>query len=122
MAPDTRERTVPPLKDPTLLRQLCYVDGKWIGADDGTTHPVFNPATGDALGATPVFQADETRRAIDAANAAWPAWRAKTAKERSAILRKWYELMLANVDDLAMILTTEQGKPLVEAKGEIGIA
>src|SRR5687767_3504752 len=122
MAPDTLERVAPTLKDPTLLRQQCYVNGQWVGADDGATKPVTNPANGDALGATPVFKADETRRAIDAANAAWPAWRAKTAKERSAILRKWYELMLANVDDLAMILTTEQGKPLVEAKGEVGIA
>jgi succinate-semialdehyde dehydrogenase / glutarate-semialdehyde dehydrogenase len=122
MAPDTLERATPALKDPTLLRQLCYVNGQWVGADDGATNPVTDPANGRAIGSAPVFGSAETRRAIDAANAAWPAWKAKTAKERSAILRKWYELMLANHDDLALILTTEQGKPLAESKGEVGIA
>ncbi len=122
MAPDTLERATPALKDPTLLRQLCYVNGQWLGADDGATNPVTDPATGRVIGSSPVFKEAETRRAIDAANAAWPAWKARTAKERSAILRKWYELMLANHDDLALILTTEQGKPLAESKGEVGIA
>jgi succinate-semialdehyde dehydrogenase/glutarate-semialdehyde dehydrogenase len=122
MAPDTLERATPALKDPTLLRQLCYVNGQWAGADDGATDPVTDPANGRVIGSAPVFKAAETRRAIDAANAAWPAWKAKTGKERSAILRKWYELMLANHDDLALILTTEQGKPLAESKGEVGIA
>jgi succinate-semialdehyde dehydrogenase / glutarate-semialdehyde dehydrogenase len=122
MAPDTLERAAPALKDSTLLRQQCYVNGVWIGADDGETKPVTNPANGNVIGSAPVFKAAETRRAIDAANAAWPAWKARTAKERSAILRKWYELMLANHDDLALILTTEQGKPLAESKGEVGIA
>ena len=112
----------PTLKDPTLLRQQCYVNGQWVGADDGATKPVTNPANGSVIGSAPVFREAETRRAIDAANAAWPGWRAKPAKERSAILRKWYELMLANHDDLALILTTEQGKPLAESKGEVGIA
>ncbi len=119
MPPDTLDRSVPALKDPSLLRQLCYVDGQWIGADDGATRPVVNPATGKPIGTVPMLGAAETRRAIDAANAAWPAWRARTAKERSAMLRKWFELMLANVDDLALILTTEQGKPLAEARGEV---
>ena len=121
MAPDTLDRSAPTLADPTLLRELCYIDGAWVGADDGATVTVTNPATGAKVGTAPVCRGAETRRAIEAADAAWPAWRAKTAKERSAILRKWFELMMANVDDLALILTTEQGKPLAEAKGEVTI-
>ncbi|NDP42463.1 MAG: NAD-dependent succinate-semialdehyde dehydrogenase, partial [Aromatoleum sp.] len=96
-------------------------DGQWAGADGAATIPVVNPATGKPIGTAPVMGAAETKRAIAAANAAWPAWRAKLAKERSAILRKWFELMMANIEDLALILTTEQGKPLSEAKGEITI-
>ena len=122
MAPDTLEHTRLPLQDQTLLKQQCYLDGRWIDADGGATRPVVNPATGRAFASVPVLKAAETRRAIEAANRAWPAWRAKTAKERSVILRKWNDLMLANVDDLALILTTEQGKPLAEAKGEVTIA
>ena len=122
MAPDTLERSRPKLTDPALLRMQCYVDGAWCDADDKATMPVINPATGHAIGTAPVFGAAETRRAIDAAARAFPGWRAKTAKERSAIVRKWHELMLAHSDDLALLLTTEQGKPLAEAKGEIGIA
>ena len=121
MAPDTIERSPIALKDPSLLRQQCYVDGKWIDADDGGSMPVVDPATGLPVGTAPVMHAAETRRAIDAANRALPAWRSKTARERSAILRKWQDLMLANVEDLALILTTEQGKPLSEAKGEVTI-
>jgi len=119
--PDSLEREVPPLKDPSLLRMQCYVDGQWIDADDRRTNPIANPATGRPLGTSPVCGAAETRRAIEAAARAWPAWRAKTAKERSAVLRKWFDLMMANVDDLALILTTEQGKPLAESKGEVTI-
>lgn len=107
------------LKDPSLLRQQAYLDGKWCDADDGSTITVTNPATGEVLGTVPKMGAAETKRAIDAANAAWPAWRKKTAKERSAILRKWNDLMLANVDDLGLLMTAEQGKPLAEAKGEV---
>ena len=121
MPPDTIERTPLTLRDPSLLRQQCYVDGRWINADDGGSMPVVDPATGVPVGTAPVFHAAETKHAIDAASRAWPAWRAKTAKERSAILRKWYELMLANVDDLALILTTEQGKPIAESRGEVTI-
>jgi succinate-semialdehyde dehydrogenase/glutarate-semialdehyde dehydrogenase len=121
MAPDTIERPRLELADPTLLRQQCYVDGAWTGADDGGSMPVIDPATGELVGTAPVFHAAETKRAIEAASRAWPAWRAKTAKERGAILRKWNDLMLANADDLARILTAEQGKPLAEAKGEITI-
>src|SRR3989442_4275720 len=120
MAPDTIER-ISTLKDPALLRQQCYVGGRWCDADGGATKSVVNPATGRPIGTVPVFGAAETRRAIEAADRAWPAWRAKTAKERSAILRQWNDLVLANADDLALILTTEQGKPLSEAKAEVTI-
>ncbi|MFL6673870.1 MAG: NADP-dependent succinate-semialdehyde dehydrogenase [Massilia sp.] len=110
------------LKDPSLLRQQAYIDGEWCDANEGDLITVHNPATGETLGTVPRMGARETRRAIDAANAAWPAWRKKSAKERSAILRKWNDLMLENADDLARIMTAEQGKPLAESKGEIGYA
>ncbi|ALU88094.1 NADP-dependent succinate-semialdehyde dehydrogenase [Herbaspirillum rubrisubalbicans] len=110
------------LKDPSLLRQQAYLNGAWCDADSGAKLEVHNPANGQLLGHVPLMGATETRRAIDAANAAWPAWKKKTAKERSALLRRWYELMLANADDLALIMTAEQGKPLAEARGEIGYA
>jgi succinate-semialdehyde dehydrogenase / glutarate-semialdehyde dehydrogenase len=110
------------LKDRTLFRQQCYVDGAWRNADSGKTLAVTNPATGEVLGTVPNMGAAETRHAVEAANAAWPAWRAKTAKERSAILRKWAELMMANQEDLAIIMTAEQGKPLTESRGEIAYA
>jgi len=114
---------LPPLalKDPKLFRGQCYVDGAWTPADGGKTFPVTNPATGESLGAVPDMGAAETRRAIEAAQAAFPGWRAKTGKERAAILRRWNDLILANLEDLALLLTTEQGKPLAEAKGEITI-
>ncbi|MCW3475923.1 NADP-dependent succinate-semialdehyde dehydrogenase [Limobrevibacterium gyesilva] len=111
-----------PLKDPTLFRQANYVDGKWIEADSGKTLIVKNPATGEAIGEVPALGAAETRRAIEAAWRAQPAWRALTAKERAVILRKLFELMIANTDDLAVIMTAEQGKPLAESKGEIAYA
>jgi len=110
------------LKDRALFRQQCYVDGAWRDADSGKTLAVTNPATGETLGTVPNLGAAETRRAIEAANEAWPAWRAKTAKERSVILRKWAELMMANQEDLAVLMTTEQGKPLTESRGEIAYA
>ncbi|HKQ27867.1 MAG TPA: NAD-dependent succinate-semialdehyde dehydrogenase [Burkholderiales bacterium] len=106
-----------PLKDSKLFREQCYVDGEWIGG--ARTIAVNNPATGAIIGSVPQLGAAETRRAIDAAERAWPAWRAKTAKERATILRKWFDLMMANQEDLAQILTAEQGKPLAEARGEI---
>ncbi|KJK22758.1 succinate-semialdehyde dehydrogenase [Burkholderiaceae bacterium 16] len=108
------------LQDPSLLRQQCYVDGRWIDAERHID--VTNPATGERVGQVPLLGADETRQAIEAANLALPAWRARTAKERSALLRKWFELLLANQDDLARIMTAEQGKPFAEARGEIGYA
>jgi succinate-semialdehyde dehydrogenase/glutarate-semialdehyde dehydrogenase len=110
------------LKDPTLLKTRAYIAGEWQGADHGATFEVTNPATGASIATVPLMGTAETRRAIEAANAAWPAWRALTAKQRATILRKWHDLMLDNADDLALILTTEQGKPLAEAKGEIQYA
>src|SRR5262245_20910594 len=107
------------LKDPKLFREQCYLDGEWKGADSGGSIKVNNPATGEIIGSVPDMGAAEARRAVEAADRAWPAWRAKTAKERATALRKWYDLMMANQDDLGLLLTTEQGKPLAEAKGEI---
>src|SRR5450631_3247645 len=107
------------LKDPRLFREQCFIDGSWVGADGGGTLPVHNPATAATLGAVPNMGAIETRRAIDAAAAALPAWAARTAKDRSLVLRKWFDLMLASQEDLAVLMTAEQGKPLAESKGEI---
>jgi succinate-semialdehyde dehydrogenase/glutarate-semialdehyde dehydrogenase len=107
------------LNDPSLLRQQAYINGVWSAADNGESHAVTNPATGEQIGTIPAMGAAETRRAIEAANAAWPAWRKKTAKERAAVLRKWADLIVENADDLALLMTTEQGKPLAEAKGEV---
>ncbi|AIO86974.1 succinate-semialdehyde dehydrogenase [Burkholderia pseudomallei MSHR5613] len=110
------------MKDPSLLRHQAYIGGEWQAADSDATFEVFDPATGESLGTVPKMGAAETARAIDAAQAAWAGWRMKTAKERAAILRRWFDLVIANSDDLALILTTEQGKPLAEAKGEIAYA
>ena len=107
------------LKDPSLLRQQAYIDGQWRDADGGATLAVTNPATGEQIGTVPLMGAAETRRAIDAANAAWPAWRKKAAKDRAAILRKWNDLILENTEDLAQLMTAEQGKPLAESRGEV---
>ncbi|RYE73690.1 MAG: aldehyde dehydrogenase family protein, partial [Oxalobacteraceae bacterium] len=113
---------MPNLKDPSLLRQQAFVGGAWCDADDGQTIAVTNPANGETVASVPHMGAAETKRAIDAANAAWPAWRKLPAKERAAILRKWNDLMLENADDLALLMTLEQGKPLAEAKGEVAYA
>ena len=107
------------LKDPSLFRQQCYINGHWVDADSGETINVTNPATGEIIGTIPKMGTSETRRAIEAANAAYPAWRAKTAGERATILRRWHELLLENQEDLAILMTAEQGKPLAESKGEI---
>jgi succinate-semialdehyde dehydrogenase/glutarate-semialdehyde dehydrogenase len=106
------------LTDSTLFRQQCYVDGAWVSAPSGATLNVDNPATGEIVGTVPKFGAAETRKAIEAAHRALPEWRNKTAKERAAVLRRWYDLMIANQEDLARLMTTEQGKPLVESRGE----
>ncbi|MBS7809617.1 NAD-dependent succinate-semialdehyde dehydrogenase [Roseococcus pinisoli] len=107
------------LKDPDLLRQANYIGGQWVQADSGKTVAVRNPATGEVVGHVPAMGKAETRRAIEASEAALPAWRKMLAKDRATLLRKLFDLMLANADDLATILTAEQGKPLTEAKGEI---
>lgn len=107
------------LKDSSLFRQQCLVNGKWIDAKNGDTIEVRNPATNELVGTVPALSREETETAIADAKKAWPAWRALTAVQRSTILRKWAQLVVENVDDLAVILTTEQGKPLAEAKGEI---
>jgi len=107
------------LKDTGLLRAQAYIAGNWQDADSGATFTVTDPASGALIGTVPGMGAAETRRAIDAAQAAQAGWRRKTARERAMVLRAWYELMLANADDLALLMTTEQGKPLAEAKGEV---
>jgi succinate-semialdehyde dehydrogenase/glutarate-semialdehyde dehydrogenase len=111
-----------PLRDPSLFRQANCIDGKWVEADSGRTISVTNPATGETLGSVPAMSAAETRRAIEAAHRALPARRAMTAKERAAILRRLFDLMMANQEDLAIIMTAEQGKPLAESRGEIAYA
>src|SRR5882672_1969923 len=110
------------LQDEKLFRQKCYIDGEWVDAFDRATIPVKDPASGETLGTVPKMGAEETRRAIEAADKALPAWRGKTAKERAQILRRWFDLMMANQDDLATLMTAEQGKPLTESKGEIAYA
>jgi len=110
------------ISDPKLFRQQCYIDGAWVDADSGETQNVTNPATGKILGAVPKMGATETRRAIEAADAAWRAWRKLLAKERAAILRNWFNLLLENQQDLATIMTAEQGKPMAEAMGEVAYA
>jgi succinate-semialdehyde dehydrogenase/glutarate-semialdehyde dehydrogenase len=121
MAP-TATATGVQLTDSKLFRQSCYVDGAWVNARGGATISVDNPATGEIVGTVPKFGAAETRDAIDAANRAFPEWRKKTAKERAAVLRRWFDLMLANQEDLARLMTTEQGKVLAESRGEVAYA
>lgn len=107
------------LKDSSLFRSQAFLDGQWRDADDKTRFSVSNPATGELLGEVPRMGGAETVRVVDAANAALPAWRSLLARERAAILQRWYQLILANADDLARMMTLEQGKPLAEAKGEV---
>jgi len=107
------------LTDETLLRPDAFIDGAFVGADSGSRFPVFNPATGETIAEMADTGAAETRRAIEAAARAFPAWRQKTAKERAQVLRKWFELIMANQEDLARIMTAEQGKPLAETRGEV---
>ena len=110
------------LKDPSLLRSDAFIDGAWCRADDGATVDIRNPADGSVVGTVPVMRGGETRRAIEAAARALPEWSKRTAKERAVVLRRFAEAMIANADDLAIIMTSEQGKPLAEARGEIGYA
>ena len=120
MNPQTQVRTAPELRDAKLFRQAAYIDGQWIEKDK--TIDVDNPATGEVLGTVPQLDAADTRRAIEAANRAFPAWRAKTAKERANVLRRWFDLMMTHQEDLARLMTLEQGKPLSESKGETAYA
>ncbi|MCL4814544.1 MAG: NAD-dependent succinate-semialdehyde dehydrogenase, partial [Vicinamibacteraceae bacterium] len=110
------------LNDSSLLRTAAYVNGEWAGADGGGTREVLNPATREVIAHVPDMGVAETRRAIDAAHAAFPAWAARSAKERAATLRRWFDLMMANQEDLAVIMTAEQGKPLAESRGEVAYA
>jgi len=110
------------LRDPQLLRSDALIDGAWTAADGGATFEVRDPASGGLLAQVPDMGAAETRRAIEAAERAWPAWRARSGKERAAVLRRWFELIMANVDDLGLMMTSEQGKPIAEAKGEVAYA
>src|SRR5271168_1165823 len=123
--PDTMTKTASlaaELKDARLFREACYVDGQWIHAGSGETVSVDNPATREIIGKVPKLSGAETRLAIEAANAALPAWSKKTAKERAVALRRWFDLMMANQEDLARLMTLEQGKPLAESRGEITYA
>jgi succinate-semialdehyde dehydrogenase/glutarate-semialdehyde dehydrogenase len=110
------------LKDARLFRQSCYINGAWVAASAGNTVAVDNPATGEVIGTVPKFGAVQTRQAITAAADAFPLWRAKTAKERAVVLRRWFDLMMANQEDLAILMTLEQGKPLAESRGEVAYA
>lgn len=107
------------LRDEGLFRHRCYIDGAWVAAESGATIPVDNPATGEVLGTVPNAGRMETRAAIAAAAAAFPAWRAHTGKERAAVLRRWFDLIMQHQDDLATLMTLEQGKPLAESRGEV---
>lgn len=107
------------LKDKDLFRQQCYINGQWCDAEDGATLDVDNPASGEIIGKVPRMRENDTLQAIAAADNALPGWRGKTAEERGRVLYRWYELMMENQDDLANIMTLEQGKPLAESKGEI---
>lgn len=115
----TPEATGISLSDPKLFRQACYIDGAWIEAGPSGAIKVDNPATGEIIGTVPRFGAAETRQAIEAADRALDGWRRKTAKERAVVVRRWFDLMMANQEDLARLMTLEQGKPLVESRGEV---
>ena len=110
------------LRDANLFRQAAYIDGAWVQSPAGATIEVDNPATGEIVGTVPKLDAADTRRAIDAAARALGAWRARTAKERAAVLRRWLDLMMTHQEDLARLMTTEQGKPLAESRGEVAYA
>jgi len=110
------------LKDKKLFREACYVDGGWVQSKSGGTVQVDNPATGEIIGSVPKLGAVETREAIEAANRAFAAWSKKTGKERAIVLRKWFDLMMENQEDLARLMTLEQGKPLAESRGEVSYA
>ena len=107
------------LRDEELFCSRCYVNGQWVESEEGRRIRVFDPASGARIGSVPALGRSETAAAIRAAHAAWPLWRGLTARERSRLLRRWYDLLIRNLDDLAQIMTAEQGKPLVEAREEV---
>ena len=115
-------RTTVALGDPALFRRQCYVNGAWTDARSGDVMEVDDPATREVIGTVPAFGREETRAAIAAADAAWSGWRSRPAKERARLMRRWFELMMAYQDDLAVLMTSEQGKPLAESRGEIAYA
>ena len=108
------------IKDFKLFRDKNYIDGKWITADSGDTISVNNPANLKEIGTVPKCGTSETKKAIEAANKAWPDWKSKSARQRSDVLRKWFDLIIKNKEELAQIMTIEQGKPINESRGEIG--
>ena len=110
------------LRDPSLLKTQCLIDGQWLAADAGATIDVNNPATGELLVSVPKMGKAETLRSIAAAERAFVLWKNKTAEQRASILYKWFELLMQNQEDLAQIMTAEQGKPLTESRGEIAYA
>ena len=114
--------TKSPLANADLLREQAWLNGEWVDADSGETFPVTNPATGEELAHVPRMGAAETRRALEAAEAAFPGWRGRTAADRARTMRRWADLMLEHLDDLALLLTLEQGKPLAESEAEIRYA
>ncbi|MGE4651154.1 MAG: NAD-dependent succinate-semialdehyde dehydrogenase, partial [Myxococcota bacterium] len=107
------------LQDAALLRDRCYVGGEWVGASGDGHFEVTNPASGERVGQVPAFTSEDTRRAIEIAHEAWGGWRARTGKERAHLMRGWYELILQHQEDLALLMTLEQGKPLVGSRGEV---
>ena len=119
---DTIENIIRLLNDPRLFREQAYIGGKWRSAETGAVCPVTNPSTGAVIGTVPNLGVKETRTAIDAAAAAFPAWRALLPQQRAALIRRWYDLIIENAEDLAVLMTAEQGKPLAEARGEIQYA
>jgi len=116
------QHVVPKLKDPSLLKSLAYVNGQWVGAKSGKTFEVHDPASGKLIGTMPEMGKDDVLAAIEAAAAAWPSYRKTTGRERSKLLRKWYDLVMENVDDLTTLITWENGKPMADARGEVGYA
>ena len=121
MKTDIAERGVD-LKDSGLFRQASYIDGAWVTASSGAAITVDNPATGEPIGSVPKLGAAETRQAIDAAARGFASWRKTTAKERAAVMRRWFDLMMGNREDLARLMTIEQGKPIAESRGEVAYA
>lgn len=107
------------MADRDLFRERAFIGGEWLSGKDGSTYPIRNPASGEELARVPDLGAEETKQAIAAAAAALPGWRSRTAKERAAVLRRWHDLILSNQEDLAVLMTSEQGKPLAEARGEV---